>query len=96
VFYSQDEVRALILTEISFLIHRMEHIQHSVTDSTFRRGVASPCLIYSYFPYPPCVVPLVAVIERGMLWLSWQPLLLGEVFAVGHGLRLQKQLSTGT
>ena len=95
MFYTPDKSRTVILTEISFLMHRMEHIQHSVIDSTFRRDVASPCLIYSYFPYTPCAVPLVAVIERGMLWLPWQPLLLGEVFAVGRGLRLQKQLSTG-
>jgi len=95
VFYTPDKVRAVILTEISFLTHRMEDIQYSVTDSTFRRGVAFPCLIYSYFPYPPCAILLVAVIERSMLWLPWQPLLLGEVFAVRHGLRLQKQLSTG-
>lgn len=94
MFYTPDKVRVVILTEISFLMHRMEHIQHSVTDSTFRRGVASPCLFHSYFPYPPCTVPLVSVIKRVMLWLPWQPLLPGEVCAVGHGLRLQKQLST--
>jgi hypothetical protein len=41
VFYTPDEVRAVILTEMYFLMHRMEYIQHSVTDSTFRRGVAS-------------------------------------------------------
>jgi hypothetical protein len=29
-----------------------------------------------------------------MFWLPWQPLLPGDVFAVGHGIRLQKQLST--
>jgi hypothetical protein len=36
----------------------------------------------------------VSVIERVMLWLPWQPLLPGDVVAVGRGMKLQKQLST--
>jgi hypothetical protein len=41
VFDTPDQVPAVIGTEMSFSVHAMEHIQHKVIDSKFRRGVAS-------------------------------------------------------